>query len=171
MHFFHYLMNIFNWMLVQWTSKLCPFHISKNIFWVQVHYKSQFWLIERVFFSKILQAQLVTFDYLLNKFEEELYKFLSIIKERNRQSFFIHIVFVSDVEMVWYILDWTLGSWIEGLWVRFPSMPGTFVLQQGIYPHCCSPPRCINGDLVGCTCKRHLWCELAPWCLCEMATG
>ena len=25
-------MNIFNWMLVQWTSKLCPFHISKNIF-------------------------------------------------------------------------------------------------------------------------------------------
>ena len=30
-------MNIFNWMWVQWTSKLCPFHISKNIFWVQVH--------------------------------------------------------------------------------------------------------------------------------------
>ena len=28
--FFHYLMNIFNWMLVQWTSKLCPFYISKK---------------------------------------------------------------------------------------------------------------------------------------------
>ena len=29
MFFFHYLMDIFHWMLVQWTSKLCPFHISK----------------------------------------------------------------------------------------------------------------------------------------------
>ena len=26
-------------MLVQWTSKQGPFHISKNIFWVQVHFK------------------------------------------------------------------------------------------------------------------------------------
>ena len=26
-------------MLVQSTSKLCPFHISKHIFWVQVHFK------------------------------------------------------------------------------------------------------------------------------------
>ena len=25
-------------MLVQLTSNLCPFHISKNIFWVQVHF-------------------------------------------------------------------------------------------------------------------------------------
>ena len=29
---FHYLMNPLLWMLVQWTSKLCPFHISMNIF-------------------------------------------------------------------------------------------------------------------------------------------
>ena len=25
-------------MLVQWTSKLCPFHIAKHISWVQVHF-------------------------------------------------------------------------------------------------------------------------------------
>ena len=31
-------MNLFLWMLVQWTSKMCPFHISKNIFWWQVHF-------------------------------------------------------------------------------------------------------------------------------------
>ena len=28
---FHYLMNLFLRMLVQWTSKLCPFHISNII--------------------------------------------------------------------------------------------------------------------------------------------
>ena len=37
---FHYLMNHNLWMLVQWNSKMCPFHISKNIFLVQVHFKS-----------------------------------------------------------------------------------------------------------------------------------
>ena len=31
-------MNIFNWLLMQWTSRLCPFHISKNIYWWQVHF-------------------------------------------------------------------------------------------------------------------------------------
>ena len=25
-------MNLFFWMLVQWTSKMCPFHISQNFF-------------------------------------------------------------------------------------------------------------------------------------------
>ena len=35
----HYLMNLFLWMLVQWTSKLCPCHISNNIFWVHIHFK------------------------------------------------------------------------------------------------------------------------------------
>ena len=29
-------MNLFLWILVQSTSKMCPFHISKNIFWWQV---------------------------------------------------------------------------------------------------------------------------------------
>ena len=24
-------MNLFLWMLVQWTSQMCPFHISKDI--------------------------------------------------------------------------------------------------------------------------------------------
>ena len=31
-------MNLSRWMLVQWTSKLCPFHILKY-FWVQIHFK------------------------------------------------------------------------------------------------------------------------------------
>ena len=37
---FHYLTNLFLWMLVQWTSILCPLHIhvSNNICGVQVHY-------------------------------------------------------------------------------------------------------------------------------------
>ena len=37
---FHYLMNVFLWTdrtLVQWTSKMSPFHISTNIFGVQIH--------------------------------------------------------------------------------------------------------------------------------------
>ena len=32
-------MNPFLWMLVQWTPKMCPFHISRNSFWWQVHFK------------------------------------------------------------------------------------------------------------------------------------
>ena len=28
-------------MLVQWTPKMCPFHISKNIFWWQIHFNIQ----------------------------------------------------------------------------------------------------------------------------------
>ena len=34
-------MNMFNWMLVQWTSKLCPFHISKKKIGVQVHFNKK----------------------------------------------------------------------------------------------------------------------------------
>ena len=41
MHFFHYLMNILNWMLVQWTSKMCPFYIAKFFFWWQLHFNLQ----------------------------------------------------------------------------------------------------------------------------------
>ena len=37
---FHYLMNIFIWMLVQWTSKLCPFHISNISLQVQVYFNA-----------------------------------------------------------------------------------------------------------------------------------
>ena len=33
-------MNLFLWMLVQWTSTMCPFHISKKYFWWQVHFKA-----------------------------------------------------------------------------------------------------------------------------------
>ena len=36
---------------------------------------------------------IVTFNYLPTKFEENLYKFLWIIKEENHLSFFIHIVY------------------------------------------------------------------------------
>ena len=51
------------------------------------------WLKES-FSAKLCQHKLVTFNYPLPNFEENLYKFLRIIKERNRQSFFIHIVYV-----------------------------------------------------------------------------
>ena len=35
-------------MLVQWTSKMCPFHISKkNILGVQVHFNSSLFLLTR----------------------------------------------------------------------------------------------------------------------------
>ena len=37
-------MNLFLWMLVQWTPKMCPFHISTNIFWWQVHFKHCFFI-------------------------------------------------------------------------------------------------------------------------------
>ena len=40
-------MNIFHWILVQWTSKLCPFHISKVFLGVQVHFKEKKKLVKK----------------------------------------------------------------------------------------------------------------------------
>ena len=46
-------MNRFHWMLVQWTSKLCPFHISTNISGVQIHLKCV-WFIAYTHRSQIM---------------------------------------------------------------------------------------------------------------------
>ena len=63
------------------------------------------------------------------------------------------------------ILDWTLDSGSKGSGFRFLSMPGTFMsFSKTLYPHCCSPPRCINGYPVGC--KHYLLHGVAcvhPW--------
>ena len=36
-------MNIFHWMLVQWTSKQCPFHMSKIFFEYRYTLRLRFW--------------------------------------------------------------------------------------------------------------------------------
>ena len=47
----------------------------------------RFWLTEMVFSAKLRQHKLVTLNYLLPKFKENLYKFLRIIKERHCHEF------------------------------------------------------------------------------------
>ena len=73
----------------------------------------------------------------------------------------LHTVYYMEVQ--WYI-DLNPWLWIKGFRVRFRSVRDTFVLQKTLrYPHCCSPPRCINGYPVGC--KRYLLLDLACVCL------
>ena len=49
---FHYLMNRFLWKFGQWTSELCPFHISNIIFW----YKYTLTNAVHITMSKTLKA-------------------------------------------------------------------------------------------------------------------
>ena len=62
---------------------------------------------------------------------------------------FLQINFVTFVEVLWCIGVFTwLSRWEPG----FESQHRHALLSfsKAIYPHCCSRPRCINGDPVGC---------------------
>ena len=47
-------MNLFLWMLVQWTSKVCPFRISKDNVWVQMDLIS-------LFYKQIMNEWIISF--------------------------------------------------------------------------------------------------------------
>ena len=91
---FHYSVNLFLWMLVQWTSKMCPFHISKNNFWWQIHFKEElhnrFNLIseERVKISKHNSENLMKIG-LKNKEVMTLWSFANFHKTFLDQSIWI----------------------------------------------------------------------------------
>ena len=54
----------------------------------------------------------------------------------------------NEVEVLWYIGVFTWPGFIK------PQSPGTLSFSKTIYPHCCSRPRYVNGDPVGC--KRYV---------------
>ena len=77
------------WRLNSWTWYFYP------ILYTNVKYGQKvqplFWLKSQILFNwkgsfsaKLCQHKLVTYNYLLTTFEENLYKFLRIIKQTNR---------------------------------------------------------------------------------------
>ena len=64
-------MNPFIWMLVQWTSKMCPFHISKNIFGdrytLMMHLKYNFYTLSKTLIAcRAMQLRFFKVETLLN---------------------------------------------------------------------------------------------------------
>ena len=62
------------------------------------------------------------------------------------------------------ILDWTLDSGSKGCGFDSRQCLGNLSFIKTLYPHCCSPSRCINWYLVGC--ERYLSLDVAcvrPW--------
>ena len=47
------------------------------------------------------------------------------------------------------ILEYSLDSHAEGPGSNLTIAAALLSFSKAIYPHCCSPPRCINGDPVG----------------------
>ena len=48
-----------------------------------------------------------------------------------------------------YILEYSLDSHAESPGSNLTIAAALLSFSKAIYPHCCSRPRCINGDLVG----------------------
>ena len=62
------------------------------------------------------------------------------------------------------ILDWTRDSGSKGCGFNSHQCLNLFSFSKTHYPHCCSPPRCINEYPVGC--ERYLSLDVAcvnPW--------
>ena len=56
----------------------------------------------------------------------------------------------NQVEVSWYIGVFTrLSSWEPGFESHHRVAAALLSFSKAIYPHCCSRPRCINGDPVG----------------------
>ena len=59
--------------------------------------------------------------------------------------------------MVYWTESLTLDQTVAG---SIPVNAGHFLsFSKTLYPHCCSPPRCINGYPVGC--ERYLSLDVA----------
>ena len=59
-----------------------------------------------------------------------------------------NFIYVSGMEVLWYIGVFTrLSRWEPGF--ESPHLHALLSFSKAIYPHCCSRPRCINGDPVG----------------------
>ena len=50
--------------------------------------------------------------------------------------------------VVYWIEPLTLNQRVAGSIPR--QCPALLSFSKALYPHCCSPPRCINGYPVGC---------------------
>ena len=63
------------------------------------------------------------------------------------------LVVVCECAVVYSIEPLTLNQRVPGsIPVRTPAL---LSFSKALYPHCCSPPRCINGYPVGC--ERYCW--------------
>ena len=71
-----------------------------------------------------------------------------------------------NVEVLWYSgVTARLSRWEPGFDSR--CRPVLLSFSKTLYPHCCSRPRCINGDPVGC----ERYCGWVGMCAPKMATG
>ena len=63
---FIYLLTHFLWMLVQWTTEMHLFHITKNNFWVKIHFK----IFETIqgFITPLMIQQSLFFEKHVNPF-------------------------------------------------------------------------------------------------------
>ena len=73
------------------------------------------------------------------------------------------------LKIIWTLTGGAVVYWIEPLTLN-QRVPGSIPVRtsallsfsKALYPHCCSPPRCINGYLVGCEWDYVSYC-LSPF--------
>ena len=71
-----------------------------------------------------------------------------------------------SLHVAWPCFNFCQSTTLFALGCGFDSRqcPALLSFSKTLYPHCCSPPTCINGYLVGC--KRYLSLDVAcvcPW--------
>ena len=66
-----------------------------------------------------------------------------------RQSIFMRFCFIRRWRCCG-VLEYSLDSHTESPGLNLTIAAALLSFSKAIYPHCCSRPRCINGDPVGC---------------------